>query len=92
MQYEKIARLAEVNYGENSTAYLQSLFQYTQIQISYNVGTLSEMLANASRLVQLSAGVYKDKESEIQRVPLINLLFEVQMKSKQVREAVTTME
>lgn len=75
MQYEKIARLAEVNYGEKSPSYLQSLFQYTQMQVSYNVGTLAEMLANATRMVRLSAGVYKDKD-EIQRVPLLNLLFE----------------
>jgi hypothetical protein len=46
------------------------------MQLGYGVGSLSDALANATRLVQLSTKVFKDKESEIQRVPLMNLLFE----------------
>jgi hypothetical protein len=62
------------------------------MQISYNSGTLTEMLANANRMVALSANVYKDKELEIQRVPLLNMLYDRQVKAKQNREAATTME
>ena len=62
------------------------------MQLGYNVGSLSDALANATRLVQLSAKVFKDKESEIQRVPLMNLLFEAQIKSKKTNEAIKTME
>jgi hypothetical protein len=40
----------------------------------------------------LSAKVFKDKETEIQRVPLMNLLFEAQIKSKKPTEAIKIME
>lgn len=76
MQYEKIARIAEENYGENNPNFLQSFHQYLQTQLAYNVGSLSDALVNATRLVSLSASVFKEKDNEIQRVPLMNLLFE----------------
>lgn len=77
MQLEKMARIAEENYGENSPNFLQSLHVYLDAQLSYNVGSFSDALANATRLVSLSARVFKEKDNEIQRVPLMELLFGV---------------
>ena len=76
MQYEKMAKLAEYNAGEKSEIYLNHLHQQIVMQMSYNVGSLTESLSNAKRAVKLSSEVFKDKDSEIKKIPIINTLFE----------------
>lgn len=47
MQYEKITKLAEANYGEKNIRFLQHFHEQIQMQLIYNVGSFTESLTNA---------------------------------------------
>jgi ribosomal 50S subunit-associated protein YjgA (DUF615 family) len=56
------------------------------------VGTVTESLKNANHLVELSGEVFKEKETELNRIPFMSTLFEAQMRTKRIQEAIKTME
>lgn len=56
------------------------------------MGTVTESLNNARHLVEISAEVFKEKDAEVSRIPLMNTLFEVQIRAKLIHEAIKTME
>ena len=62
------------------------------MQMAYQTISHRELLANTTRLTDLSAKVFKDKDTEIQRVPLLQLHLEAQKRNNMLRDAISTQE
>jgi hypothetical protein len=65
MQYEKMSRLAEFNYGQQSEQFIEKFHQEILMQMSYNSGSHEKHVENALHVSTLAAAVYTSQEKEI---------------------------
>ena len=90
--FEKIAKIAEYNYGETNVNYLSHFKDLIERQLHYNSVPLKDQLANTTRLTALGNKLFSDKASEIQKVPLLELHCWSLKTNGLIRDAIQTQE
>jgi len=76
----KATKIVEENYGQVTRAYINRLFEQTSFQINSGKAKLAEVLPTVEKMVRLSTQVFTEADQEFQRLPLLNMLCDLQAK------------